>query len=80
MAHEWPKVVGEKISAVSRPVSIDRGRLLIWVKSSTWAHELTYIQADLVQKINDWKGGSWVHTIVFTQDRNAAIPTSPPTT
>lgn len=72
MAHEWPKIVGEKIAGVSRPVSIDHGRVIIWVKSSVWAQELKYIEGDLIQKMNDWKGDSWVRGVAFNLERSAA--------
>lgn len=68
MAHEWTRIVGEKIGAASRPVSIDRGRVVIWVKSSVWAQELKFIEPQLIQKMNEWKGATWVKTLGFTQD------------
>ena len=67
----WHEVIGPEWAAVSKPVEFNRGRLLIWVASSSHLHEMNYILEPLALKINHYLGRNYVSQIRLTQDRRA---------
>ena len=54
---------------VCEPVGYDRGRLLIWVKSSARMQEIRFFEATLKKKVNEHVGRAWVTSMRFTLDR-----------
>ena len=64
----WPEVVGEQISKSTQPVGYYKGRLYIWVRSSTQMQELRFIVGDLKEKINKYLGREYVKFIQMTLD------------
>lgn len=71
----WPQVVGETIASYCEPVGYERGKLLVWVKSSARMQEIRFFEADLVKKVNEYTGKSWVRSVRFTLDRHS-VPKS----
>lgn len=65
----WPKIVGPTFAAHCEPVGYERGRLLIWVKSSARMQEIRFFEGTLKQKVNEHVGRKWVTSIRFTLDR-----------
>lgn len=65
----WPSIVGETLAKTCEPVGFERGRLYLWVKSSTRMQEVRFFEATLKQKINEHVGRTWVRSIRFTLDR-----------
>ncbi len=61
----WPKVVGEKIAAVTEPRHIANGKLFVKVKNAAWRNELVFHRADLIRKMNQQIGRSVVRDIVL---------------
>lgn len=61
----WPRIVGEVISERSRPVSIERGRLVVHVDDSSWRNELSLMEPEIKDKLNRALGGTVVESIVF---------------
>ena len=48
----WDSVVGDVIAQNARPAAV-RGRvLLVHVASSTWVHQLQFLKADIIEKLN----------------------------
>lgn len=64
----WPEVVGEQISKNTQPVGYYKGRLYIWVRSSTQMQELRFIVGDIKDQINKYLGKEYVKFIQFTLD------------
>lgn len=47
----WPKVVGERIAKHVWPVKLlPEGLLLVASQSSTWLHQLRYLESQIVEK------------------------------
>jgi hypothetical protein len=65
----WPQIVGKTLGAVCEPVGFERGRLYIWVKSSSRMQEIRFFEESMKKKINDHLGKSWAKTLRFTLDR-----------
>jgi predicted nucleic acid-binding Zn ribbon protein len=61
----WPKVVGERISSVTEPLSISNGTILVRVKSAVWRNELVYYKAEIIRKMNQELGTSVINDIVL---------------
>lgn len=71
----WPQIVGPTLSKHCEPVGYQRGRLLIWVKSSPRLQEIRFFENTLRDKVNEHVGREWVKSIRFTLDRHG-VPTS----
>lgn len=65
----WSDYVGESISAVTEPVSYQRGCLYIFVKHSTWLHHLNFMKDTLKTAINDKLEIQYVYEIKLVTDR-----------
>jgi hypothetical protein len=71
----WPRIVGKTLAGCCEPVGYDRGRLILWVKSSARMQEVRFIEPTLRKKINEHVGREWVRSIRFTLDRHG-VPTA----
>ena len=49
----WPNAVGEKVAAVSEPVSERAGRVTIACKSAVWAQELDLMQDEILRRLGE---------------------------
>jgi len=61
----WPKVVGERISNVTKAERIHDGKLFVSVKYSTWRNELIFLKKELITKINESMDQNVVKDIIF---------------
>ena len=61
----WPEIVGGKLSKVSHVVKVNRGRLLVSVRSSSWRNEMIFLKKDIVKRINRFFGRDVVRDISF---------------
>lgn len=69
----WRGAVGPKIAARTTPEMFRHGVLLVKVANATWQHELTYLKADIITKLNDALGKAMVTELkVICGHRNAA--------
>ena len=50
----WPEIVGERIAAKTFPVHFADGVLQVSATNSPWVHELHFLKAQLITKINGW--------------------------
>ena len=67
----WPDIVGETLAKMCEPVGYERGKLVIWVKSSARMQEIRFFEKSLKQKVNEHVGREWVKYIRFTLDRHS---------
>ena len=65
----WSQIVGPTLGKFCEPVGYERGRLIIWVKSSARMQEIRFFEATLKDKVNQHVGRDWVTHIRFTLDR-----------
>lgn len=63
--HVWDEVVGETIAANAQPAAFKGDLLLVHVTSSAWIHELHFLKADIVSKLNVALGKPMVTEIKF---------------
>lgn len=62
----WREIVGDKIADISKPDYISRRALIVTVKHSAWAQELTFQKQVLLQKLARYlKKGDLVNDMVF---------------
>lgn len=66
----WPQIAGPTLAGHTEPVGYDRGRLIIWVKSSARMQDVRFIEKNLRDKVNEHVGREWVKYIRFTLDRH----------
>ncbi|MDP8936630.1 MAG: DUF721 domain-containing protein [Actinomycetota bacterium] len=56
----WSDIVGPTVAAHSRPLSLGRGVLAIAVDEPGWATQLTYLEADLLRRLDETLGAGVV--------------------
>jgi predicted nucleic acid-binding Zn ribbon protein len=49
---EWPKLVGEGIAAVTTPLRVSNGILVVGVRSSAWLSELKLMEREIIKRVN----------------------------
>lgn len=75
----WQQIGGDMVASSCLPVTYRYGRLVIWVKSSTRLQELRYMEATLLENINNFLGSEMVKEIRFTlEDRRGVQASSLP--
>ncbi|MDO8461782.1 MAG: DUF721 domain-containing protein [Deltaproteobacteria bacterium] len=48
---QWAQLVGPVVSKNSEPLSLKGNRLVIWVRNSSWANELSLMTSELLTKL-----------------------------
>jgi predicted nucleic acid-binding Zn ribbon protein len=66
---QWGEIVGPTMSKVCEPVGYRKGVLIIWVQSSSWMQQMTFMIDPLKNKINTFLDRTFVDQIRFTLDR-----------
>jgi len=62
----WSRVVGPQVAAVTQPVAIRGGDVLVVrVKNGVWANELTLLKDDILTRLNRALGGKVLSDIYF---------------
>jgi len=61
----WESAVGSATAANTQPAAFKGRLLLVHVSSSVWLHQLQFVKADLIEKINDACGKRLVEDITF---------------
>ncbi len=67
---KWPEFVGASIAQVSEPVGFREGKLIIWVKNSSWMQQMIFIKDQLRDTLNTKLGGQEIVEIQLTMTRN----------
>jgi predicted nucleic acid-binding Zn ribbon protein len=66
----WPQVVGDRIAAVTKALSITPdGILFVAVKTNAWMTELGLMEPELLKALNGRKGREKVRKIRYRLDR-----------
>jgi len=61
----WEEAVGTRIATLARPISLERGLLLIGVPSMVWARDLEQREAELVARLAEKLGNGVVTRLTF---------------
>lgn len=64
---EWAERVGPAIAAVTTPLSVSHGTLLVGVRSSAWLMELHLMEREIVRKLNEGRPRGRIRRIRFVQ-------------
>lgn len=62
---EWEERVGPAIAAVTEPLRVNEGTLIVAVRTSAWMMELNMMKADLMRHVNAGKTDGRIKQIVF---------------
>lgn len=68
---QWEQIVGSQMAGVCEPVGLSRGILKIWVKNSSWNHQLQFFREEILKKIQKVESFSHVTSLIFTLDRKS---------
>ena len=61
----WEDVVGESLRAHTRPVRVKEGRMVVAVEDSVWKQEISLLQGEIIEKLNDRIGSEVIRDIVL---------------
>ena len=61
----WEEAVGSVIAQNARPAAFKGRILLVHVNSSPWLHQIRYLKAEIIAKVNTALGDSLVDDIKF---------------
>ncbi len=65
----WSEFVGPTIAQNTEPVGLNRGVLYLWVRSSSWMQQLTFMKDPIQDTLNKKLGQHLIKNIRFTLDR-----------
>ena len=69
LIEQWPQVVGDKIAKHTRAVTCEGGKLFVEVDSAAWRHELLYMKAQILERLNRKAGSKVIQEIILTNRR-----------
>ena len=61
----WDHTVGEAVAENTRPAAFKGRLLLVYAASSSWIHQLQFLKADIIEKLNVALGRELVSDIKF---------------
>lgn len=67
----WPEIVGPTLAKNCQPVGFRKGRLYVWVNSSTRLQEMRFMIGHIKDKINKHLEREWVKYIQLTLDKKS---------
>ncbi|HEX6559053.1 MAG TPA: DUF721 domain-containing protein, partial [Longimicrobiales bacterium] len=62
---EWAERVGPAIAAVTEPLRVSKGTLVVGVRSSAWLNELKMMEREIISRLNAGKPRRVVDKIRF---------------
>lgn len=62
---EWEELVGPGIAAVTHPIRVSDGTLVVAVSTSAWMMELSLMKGDLMRRLNAGKRDGRIEQLVF---------------
>jgi predicted nucleic acid-binding Zn ribbon protein len=62
---EWAERVGDAIAAVTIPLRVSRGTLLVTVRTSAWLMELRLMERDILRRLNEGRERGRIEHIRF---------------
>jgi predicted nucleic acid-binding Zn ribbon protein len=71
---EWGVRVGPAIAAVTTPMRVSRGTLIVGVRSSAWLTELKMMGGEILRRINDGRQKGRIEKIRFVLEESLPVP------
>ncbi len=65
ISKRWEEIVGEKVALHTKPDTISYRILTVYVDSSVWMQQLTFLKDNIVKKINEVTGRQIIKDIKF---------------
>jgi predicted nucleic acid-binding Zn ribbon protein len=62
---EWAERVGPAIAAVTAPLRVSAGTLIVGVRSSAWMNELKMMEKEIISRINSGRSRGRIERIRF---------------
>jgi predicted nucleic acid-binding Zn ribbon protein len=75
---EWEERVGEAIAAVTAPVRVSRGTMIVAVRTSGWLMELRLMEREILRRINEGRAKGRIERIRFVMTGDEDAPEPPP--
>ena len=66
---EWAERVGPAIAAVTTPMRVTQGTLIVGVRSSAWLNELKMMEKEIVSRINAGRSRGRIDKIRFVMSQ-----------
>ena len=63
--HVWDGVVGDVIAKNAKPAAFKGRILVVYVTSSTWIHQLQFLKAEMIGKLNEALGKPLIDDLKF---------------
>jgi len=70
----WAEAVGPGIAEHTRPITVRKGTLVVNVDSSGWLTQLTMLQKDIVDRINQQAGATPIKNVRFRLGETSGGP------
>lgn len=74
---EWADRVGDAIAAVTEPVSVAHGTIVVAVRSSGWLMELRLMEREILRRLNEGRERGRVDRIRFVMSGADDAPEEP---
>jgi predicted nucleic acid-binding Zn ribbon protein len=76
---DWEARVGPAIAAVTAPVRVSRGTMVVAVRTSGWLMELRLMEREILRRLNEGRQIGRIERIrfVMTGDEDSAEPPEP---
>ena len=71
---EWGERVGPAIAAVTTPLRVSRGTLMVAVQSSAWLMELHMMEREIVRRLNEGREKGQIDRIRFLMAGDSGSP------
>jgi predicted nucleic acid-binding Zn ribbon protein len=75
---EWDARVGIAIAAVTKPVRVSRGALIVAVRTSAWLMELKMMEREILRRLNEGRGKGRIDRIRFVMTGDEDAPEDEP--
>lgn len=61
----WQDIVGDKVSAHTKPLTIQNKIFFVKVDNSAWSNELSFLKKDIIKSINEKVGMKIIRDVYF---------------
>ena len=75
---EWEARVGDGIAAVTTPVRVNNGTLIVAVRTSAWLMELKLMEREILRRMNEGRSRGHIERIRFVMRGEEDLPEPPP--
>ncbi|CAN5891063.1 hypothetical protein BH23GEM9_BH23GEM9_01800 [soil metagenome] len=74
---DWEERVGAAIAAVTVPVRVSRGAMIVAVRTSAWLMELRIMEREILRRLNEGRDRGRIHRIRFVMTGDEDAPEEP---